>query len=63
MPGLILRYFVSEGDQVKRGAPVLELEAMKMGNTLPAPVDGRVKRIVRKTGDSVARGDVLAVIG
>ena len=63
MPGLILRYFVREGDQVKRGVPVLELEAMKMGNTLTAPVDGRVKRIVRKTGDSVGRGDVLAVIG
>ncbi|MBE3072794.1 MAG: carboxylase, partial [Acidobacteria bacterium] len=62
MPGLVIRYLVQEGDQVKRGAPVLVLEAMKMENTLPAPADGRVTRLLRKAGDTVARGEVLAII-
>lgn len=63
MPGLVIRYLVGEGDPVKRGDPVLVLEAMKMENSLPAPADGRVKRLTRQAGDTVARGDVLAVIG
>jgi biotin carboxyl carrier protein len=62
MPGLVIRYLVSEGDQVRRGDPVLVLEAMKMENSLPAPADGRVRRLTRKAGDTVGRGDVLAVI-
>jgi biotin carboxyl carrier protein len=63
MPGLVIRYLVSQGDRVTRGKPVLVLEAMKMENSLPAPVDGEVKRLTRTAGDAVARGDVLAVIG
>ena len=63
MPGLIVRYVVREGDAVRRGEPVLVLEAMKMENPLPAPADGRVARLTRSAGDMVARGDVLAVIG
>jgi pyruvate carboxylase subunit B len=62
MPGLVIRYLVNEGDQVRRGDPVLVLEAMKMENSLPAPADGHVKRLARKAGDTVARGEVLAVI-
>ncbi len=62
MPGLVIRYLVAEGATVKRGDPVLVLEAMKMENSLPAPVDGVVARLTRKAGDTVARGDVLAVI-
>jgi pyruvate carboxylase subunit B len=39
------------------------LEAMKMENALPAPVSGTVKAINFKSGDSVAKNDVLCVIG
>jgi pyruvate carboxylase subunit B len=42
---------------------VLVLEAMKMENALPAPCGGTVKAVNYKSGDSVAKGDVLAVIG
>ena len=63
MPGLVIRYLVNEGDPVKRGDPVLVLEAMKMENSLPAPAGGRVTRLTHKAGDAVSRGEVLAVIG
>jgi pyruvate carboxylase subunit B len=62
MPGLLIRYLVREGDTVRRGDPMLVLEAMKMENSLPATADGRVRRLTRRAGDAVRRGDMLAVI-
>ncbi len=63
MPGIIIRYEVKVGDEVKDGDAVVILEAMKMANALTAPVSGQVKAINFKSGDRVARNDVLAVIG
>jgi oxaloacetate decarboxylase alpha subunit/pyruvate carboxylase subunit B len=42
---------------------VVVLEAMKMENALPAPVSGTLKSIHFSSGDSVAKGDVLCIIG
>jgi pyruvate carboxylase subunit B len=45
MPGILLRYLVQVGQAVTQGDPVLVLEAMKMENTLPAPVSGTVRAL------------------
>jgi len=63
MPGIIIRYEVEVGDEVKAGDAVVILEAMKMANALTSPVSGQVKVINFKGGDRVARNDVLVVIG
>ncbi len=63
IPGLIVRYTVAEAQLVKAGETVVVLEAMKMENTLAAPVDGVIKNIRSQAGTRVARGDVLLVIG
>jgi len=63
MPGMIIRYEVSEGASVKEGDVVLILEAMKMENSIASPVSGTVLKINFKDGDTVQKGDVLAVIG
>ena len=63
MPGMIVSYQKNVGDSVNEGEPVLILEAMKMENALPAPVSGTVKTLNFSSGDTVAKGDVLAVIG
>jgi pyruvate carboxylase subunit B len=63
MPGIIIRYEVTVGDEVKAGDTVVILEAMKMANALTTPVSGRVETINFNNGDRVAREDVLAVIG
>ncbi|MFH1560319.1 MAG: pyruvate carboxylase subunit B [Chloroflexota bacterium] len=63
MPGILLRYAVEVGQQVKKGSPVLFLEAMKMENSLPSPVDGTVKEFKVLPGTWVKKDDVLALIG
>lgn len=63
MPGMVIRYEVKVGDTVEAGDTVMILEAMKMENSLPAPCSGTVKSINCKEGQSVQKGDVLAVIG
>ena len=63
MPGMIIRYLVGVGDEVKAGnTTLLILEAMKMQNTISSPIDGVVKMINFGPGDSVNKGDILAVI-
>jgi biotin carboxyl carrier protein len=62
MPGMIIRYEVAVGDTVKAHDTIVILEAMKMENALTLEVDGTVKAIFFNEGDSVKRGDVLAII-
>lgn len=59
IPGTIRKIFVKEGDRVKQGTNLLELEAMKMVNNIAAPIDGVVARINVKTGDLVAKNFLL----
>ncbi|MGC8494424.1 MAG: pyruvate carboxylase subunit B [Syntrophobacteraceae bacterium] len=63
MPGMIIRYEVEVGASVNKGDVVLVLEAMKMENSIACDVSGTVKEIRCKGGDSVQKGDILAVIG
>ncbi len=56
MPGTVVRVMAAAGDQVKRGQPLLVVEAMKMEHTIAAHADGVVKQVKFKAGDSVAEG-------
>jgi oxaloacetate decarboxylase alpha subunit/pyruvate carboxylase subunit B len=60
---MIVRYDKKEGDAVKKGDPLVVLEAMKMENALVAPCDGVVKGIRFASGDTVAKGAVLCSVG
>jgi biotin carboxyl carrier protein len=62
MPGKVVKVFVSEGDQVEAGAPLLILEAMKMETEITAPVAGRVATVAVTDGATVAVGDLLVDI-
>ncbi len=63
MPGMIISLEVKVGDTVQEGDTILVLEAMKMENSIPAPTGGTVKAIYFGSGDSVAKDDVICVIG
>ncbi len=59
MPGLILKIIVTEGQTIKKGEPVLILEAMKMENVFKASADATVKSIKINEGQAVEKGEVL----
>jgi pyruvate carboxylase subunit B len=62
MPGMIIRYEVNVGDQVKAGDVVVVFEAMKMENHITSPINGTVKALGFAAGASVPQGAVMAII-
>jgi propionyl-CoA carboxylase alpha chain len=59
MPGLVVSIDVVEGQEVRVGAKVAVIEAMKMENQLFAECDGRVAEIQCRQGDSVDVDQVI----
>ncbi len=59
MPGLVKAINVDEGAEVKAGDPLAVVEAMKMENILKAEIDGIVKKVNAKPGDSLAVDAVI----
>lgn len=62
MPGKVVKVIVAVNDNVRSGDAVIVVEAMKMQNEIRSPKDGTVKEVRFSDGDTVAAGDVLAVI-
>jgi acetyl-CoA carboxylase biotin carboxyl carrier protein len=54
--------FVSVGDKVKEGQPLLIVEAMKTMNQIPSPRSGTVKRILVEDKSPVEYGAPLMII-
>lgn len=63
LPGSIIKVLVNEGQAVKKGDVLLQLESMKMANDIAAECDGTVKQIAVTAGQSVMQDDLLVVIG
>ena len=59
MPGLVLEIKIVPGDSIKKGDPVVVLEAMKMENVLKAEGEGVVKSINCAKGEAVEKNQVL----
>jgi 3-methylcrotonyl-CoA carboxylase alpha subunit len=62
LPGTVVALLAEEGATLKKGAPILTLEVMKMEQTLRAPFAGVLKKIKCKVGDIVQEGVELAEI-
>lgn len=56
MPGVVTRVMVAAGDAVRKGQPLLAIEAMKMEHLIRAPRDGKVARVAASTGELVNGG-------
>jgi pyruvate dehydrogenase E2 component (dihydrolipoamide acetyltransferase) len=61
--GTILKWLVAEGDEVKRGQPIAEIETDKANMTYETDTDGTVSELVAQEGDTLAIGEVIARIG
>ena len=62
LPGTITKLNVKNGQNIKRGAILCILEAMKMENVINADRDGKVIEIKVNKGDSVLEGADLLII-
>lgn len=62
MPGLVLKINVEPGQELKKGDPVLVLEAMKMENVFKSPMDAIVKEVHVVSGQAVEKGQVLITL-
>jgi biotin carboxyl carrier protein len=63
MPGVVLEVLVATGARLKRGDPILVLEAMKMRNTIRCPHDAVVVEVAVAAGQPVGPGDALVRLG
>ena len=61
MPGQIVKISVKTGDEVKKGEPILILNAMKMEHVVSAPTSGIIT-ILCAENSSVADAAVLAEV-
>jgi len=59
MPGKVVAVMVEGGQSVKKGEPLVIMEAMKMEHTIAAPSDGLVEEVLYAVGDQVADGAPL----
>ncbi len=59
IPARVARVLVAPGDAVKKGAPLVVLEAMKTEITLSAPADGTVESVSHAAGEMVEEGTRL----
>ena len=59
MPGLVVKVLVEPQHEVKKGDPVLILEAMKMENIIKSPCDGVIKSINTSKGSAVEKNHTL----
>ena len=62
MPGTVVQVFVSEGDEVEEGQPLLVLEAMKMEQTVLSPRAGTIESPPPVPGTLVKGGATLVEI-
>jgi pyruvate dehydrogenase E2 component (dihydrolipoamide acetyltransferase) len=61
--GTILKWLVSEGDEIEKGQEIVEIETDKANMTYEADTAGTLVEIVADEGDTLPLGEVIARIG
>lgn len=59
IPGTITEIMTKPGNKVEEGEMLLILEAMKMRNSVVAPCDGKVKKVIVKLGQMVSKNYIM----
>ena len=58
----VLEVYISPGDTLSEGSPVISLESEKAVMDVPSPLAGRVLEVKVTTDNRVSEGDLLAVV-
>lgn len=60
--GTVVHWVVKEGDEIKLGQEIVEIETTKLTNVVESPFEGRLTKVVLQKGDSAPSGALLAVV-
>ena len=60
--GTVVNLKVKVGDAIKKGTPLIVVEAMKLENDVVSPCEGTVTELLVKKGDTVTAKQVIAVV-
>ena len=60
--GLVANWLKEEGDEIKEGEAILEIETEKLTKELESPVNGILKEIIVEEGDEAECGETIAII-
>jgi pyruvate dehydrogenase E2 component (dihydrolipoamide acetyltransferase) len=61
--GMVAKWLKEEGDSVKKGEPVAEVETEKLVNSIEAPADGVLLKIVAAENVKLPIGGLMGIIG
>jgi pyruvate dehydrogenase E2 component (dihydrolipoamide acetyltransferase) len=61
--GEVMNWLKNEGDVLKKGDEIVEIQTEKLTNVIASPADGILLRIVGRAGDSLPIAATLAYIG
>jgi biotin carboxyl carrier protein len=62
MPGKVVKVVVASGGSVREGQGVVLIEAMKMENEIPSPIEGVVTEVAVSEGQTVEAGALLFTV-
>jgi pyruvate carboxylase len=62
MPGKVIEIYVTEGNKINIGDPLISIEAMKMETLLRADRKGRIQKILISIGDTLDAQDLILTI-
>jgi pyruvate dehydrogenase E2 component (dihydrolipoamide acetyltransferase) len=60
--GTVVAWYANEGDQIKAGTDLVEIETPKITNLYESPASGTLRRCVAKVGETLPVGALLAVL-
>lgn len=60
--GVLCAWLKEEGEAVKAGEPIYEIETDKVVNQIEATEDGVLKKLLRDEGDEIGAGEPVAIL-
>lgn len=60
--GILTMWHVAESDHVNKGQDLVEIATDKATFDIPVPCSGKLVKILKREGEKVAAGDIIAEI-